>query len=190
MSPEPTLECGSCTLRPFRPDDLDELVAIANNEKVSAMLRDRFPYPYTRADGERYLEDTLKAERDDWRLAIEVEGRFAGSVGFHRGEDVHRHSAEVGYWIGEPYWGRGILADAPLPGVPAEAVDAAMDTLGGAVAVSSDLPPEIGAELLRAARGAFMVGIRICAAISTLGALGLAVFVYTTLRNAGRSTPA
>jgi [ribosomal protein S5]-alanine N-acetyltransferase len=111
MTPEPTIPCGSCTLRPFRVDDLDELVALANNEKVSAMLRDRFPFPYTRADGEQFIADTLK-EREDWRLAIEVDGRFAGSVGFRPGSDVHRHSAEVGYWLGEPYWGRGILADA------------------------------------------------------------------------------
>ncbi len=116
--PEPTIACGACTLRPFRAADLEELVALANNEKVSAMLRDRFPFPYTRADGEAFLADTL-APRGDWRLAIEVDGRLAGSIGFRRGEDVHRHSAEVGYWLGEPYWGRGILADALCVATPA-----------------------------------------------------------------------
>ena len=118
MPPEPTLDCGSCMLRPFRADDLDDLVALANNEKVSAMLRDRFPFPYTRADGERFIADTLEDARRDWRLAIEVEGRFAGSVAFRPGEDVERHSAEVGYWLGEPYWHRGILADARRASTP------------------------------------------------------------------------
>ena len=115
--PEPTLDCGSCALRPFRAGDLDALVVLADNERVSAFLRDRFPYPYTRADGERFLADTL-APRRDWRLVIEVGGAFAGSVGFRPGEDVHRHTAEVGYWRGEPYWGRGILADALRAATP------------------------------------------------------------------------
>lgn len=117
MPPEPVIPGNACTLRPFRAADLDDLVALADNEKVSAMLRDRFPFPYTRADGEAFLADTLQP-RDDWRLAIEVDGRFAGSVGFRPGSDVHRHSAEVGYWLGEPYWGRGILADALRAATP------------------------------------------------------------------------
>ena len=119
---EPTIPFPHGRLRPFLADDLDALVALADNEHVSAMLRDRFPYPYTRADGEAWLADTL-APRDDWRFAIEVEGAFAGSVGFRAGQDVHRHDAEVGYWLGEPYWGRGILA-AALRTVTPVAMDA------------------------------------------------------------------
>jgi DHA2 family multidrug resistance protein-like MFS transporter len=77
---------------------------------------------------------------------------------------------------------RRMLADAPLPGVPSEAVAAAMDTLGGALAASLDLPTEAGAELLRVAREAFLVGLRLCAWISVVGSLGLAVFVLARLR--------
>ena len=123
LPPEPVIECGACRLRPFRAGDLDALVALADNERVSAMLRDRFPYPYTRADGERFLAETL-AQRGEWRLALEVDGGFAGSVGFRPGEDVQRHGAEVGYWLGETYWGRGILAAALRAATPV-----AMDAL-------------------------------------------------------------
>lgn len=122
-APEPTIDCGACTLRPFRASDLEPLVALADDERVSAMLRDRFPHPYTRADGEAWLAATL-APREDWRLAIEVDGAFAGSIGFHAGEDVHRHDAEVGYWLGEPYRGRGLLAVALAAATPV-----AMDAL-------------------------------------------------------------
>lgn len=114
---EPTIDCGACTLRPFRAEDLDTLVPLADNERVSAMLRDRFPFPYTRADGERFLADTLQP-RADWRLALEVDGQLAGSVGFRPGTDVERHSAEVGYWLGEPHWGRGLIAAALRAATP------------------------------------------------------------------------
>ncbi|HVF34441.1 MAG TPA: GNAT family protein [Candidatus Saccharimonadia bacterium] len=120
---EPTLGGDGFVLRPFRSTDLDELVALADNERVSAMLRDRFPFPYTRADGVAFLADTAGA-RDDWRLAIEVDRRFAGSVGFRPGSDVHRHTAEVGYWLGEPYWGRGLVTAALRAATPV-----AMDAL-------------------------------------------------------------
>jgi DHA2 family multidrug resistance protein-like MFS transporter len=80
---------------------------------------------------------------------------------------------------------RTILADTPLAGVPLEAVAAAMDTLGGAVAAASDLPPQVGAELVRAARSAFLVGIHVCAAISTMGSLAMAAFVWSRLRGVG-----
>ena len=77
---------------------------------------------------------------------------------------------------------RRLLADAALPGVPAEAVEAALDTLGGAVAVAADLPAEVGGELVRAARAAFLVGLRLCAAISVGASILLAIFVFTRLR--------
>jgi DHA2 family multidrug resistance protein-like MFS transporter len=85
---------------------------------------------------------------------------------------------------------RGALGDAALTGVPPEAIDAAMDTLGGAVAVSSDLPPRVAAELLGAAREAFMAGIHVCAAISTAGSLAMAAFVWAKLRGVERKSTA
>jgi RimJ/RimL family protein N-acetyltransferase len=115
--PEPTLDCGPCVLRAWRRDDLDALLRHADNPNVARGLRDRFPSPYTRADGERFLA-SLPSLRHEWRFAIEVGGEAAGGLGFHPGEDVHRHSAEVGYWLGEAHWGRGIVPAALRAVVP------------------------------------------------------------------------
>jgi DHA2 family multidrug resistance protein-like MFS transporter len=81
---------------------------------------------------------------------------------------------------------RRLLADAPLPGVPADALEAALDTLGGALAVAVDLPAEGGAQLIRAAHAAFLVGLRLCAAISVVASVLLALFVFTRLRHVER----
>ena len=103
----PVLACGPCVLRPWRREDLDSLVRHADNPNVARGLRDRFPNPYTRADGERFLDDAQKPH-GEWRLAIEVDGEAVGGVGVRPGQDVHRISAEIGYWLGEAYWGHGI----------------------------------------------------------------------------------
>ena len=115
---EPVLHCGLCVLRPWRSEDLESLVRHADNANVSRGLRDRFPYPYTRSAGEWFLAD-VQQEHDDWRLAIEVEGEAVGGAGINPGQDVHRVSGEVGYWLGEAYWGRGIVPAALRALVPA-----------------------------------------------------------------------
>ena len=121
---EPTIECGPCTLRAWRADDLESLVRLADNPKIARGLRDRLPSPLTRVDGEKWLA-MMASERHDWRFAIEVDDVAAGGLGFHPGEDVHRITAEVGYWLAEPLWGRGILAAALNAVVPR-----AMDRFG------------------------------------------------------------
>jgi RimJ/RimL family protein N-acetyltransferase len=103
------IDCGVCVLRPWRRDDLESLLLHADNPNVSRGLRDRFPFPYTRADGEAFL--ALPAG-DEWRFAIEVDGAAVGGMGVRPGADVHRIDAEVGYWLGEALWGRGIVAAA------------------------------------------------------------------------------
>lgn len=114
---EPTIDCGPCILRAWRAADLDPLVRFADNPKIARGLRDRFPSPFTRADGEAWLA-LMATERTDWRFAVEVDGLACGGLGFHPGEDVHRIAAELGYWLGEPFWGRGILAAALRAVVP------------------------------------------------------------------------
>jgi DHA2 family multidrug resistance protein-like MFS transporter len=101
---------------------------------------------------------------------------------------ISETSAELGGALGIAAFGsvgvavyRRLLADASLPGVPPEAVSAALDTLGGALAVSAELPPDVAADLLSASREAFLVGVRLCAGISTGLALALAVFVWARL---------
>jgi DHA2 family multidrug resistance protein-like MFS transporter len=84
---------------------------------------------------------------------------------------------------------RTMLSDASVPGVPREALDAAMDTLGAALLVAADLPAAVGAELVSAARAAFMVGVWLCAGISTAATFALALFVWRRLRHVAPAPP-
>ncbi len=106
-----TFHLPTCTLRPWRNDDLPSLVTHANDPRVAATVRDHFPSPYTREDGLRWLAHATGAGRDT-SLAIEVDRAAVGGVGVIPGEDVHRVRAEIGYWLGRAYWGRGIMTEA------------------------------------------------------------------------------
>ena len=86
---------------------LDELVSLANNEKLSARLRDEFPHPYQKKDGEEWISVNANAIPQT-NFAIFVNDQFAGGTGIKLNKDVHRKSAEIGYWLGEPFWGKGI----------------------------------------------------------------------------------
>ena len=98
-------------LREYSLSDLHDLVALANNRNVSRYLVYTFPYPYTRSDGEWWIETGCK-EGGAITMAIEHEGRFAGSIGIKPQTGWKAHVAEVGYWIGEKFWGRGIASEA------------------------------------------------------------------------------
>ncbi len=87
------------------------LSAHANNPRVAANLRDRFPHPYTVEDARRFL--TYVESTDGECIAgIEVTGEPAGAIGLRFRGDIERCSAELGYWLGEAYWGRGIMTAA------------------------------------------------------------------------------
>jgi ribosomal-protein-alanine N-acetyltransferase len=100
-----------CSVREWRKGDADSLVAHANNIKIWRNLHDAFPNPYTRADADAWIEKT-STEHADTVFAIVVDGKAVGGIGFHRGTDVQRLTATIGYWLGEPYWGRGITSEA------------------------------------------------------------------------------
>lgn len=100
-----------CRVRPFRPSDLDSLVKHANDPIVASQLRDRFPHPYTHEVGRAFLESIAVADPIE-SFAIEVDGAAVGGVGVHPGSDVARASAEIGYWLGREFWGRGIATAA------------------------------------------------------------------------------
>jgi ribosomal-protein-alanine N-acetyltransferase len=103
---------GQCaTLRPWRSSDASALVRYANNINVAKQLRDRFPHPYTASDARRFIQSTVTA-RPVTSFAIVVGEEAVGGAGFAAGADVERYSAEVGYWLAEPFWGRGIAPDA------------------------------------------------------------------------------
>ncbi len=97
-------------LRPWRQDDLDELVKLGNNINIWRQLRDLFPHPYSYEAGQVWLE--IATTPDSTVFVIEYEGSFAGGIGYHPGRDIERCSAEVGYWLGEPFWSKGIATRA------------------------------------------------------------------------------
>jgi len=103
---------GDVILRPWREADLDSLVRYADNRNVWRTLRDIFPHPYTRADGEGWLAHCAAQPDPQLQFAIEFEGAAVGGIGFERRNEVYRFTAEIGYWLGEPFWGRGIMTEA------------------------------------------------------------------------------
>jgi [ribosomal protein S5]-alanine N-acetyltransferase len=105
------LQGTRCTVRSWRVDDADALVRHANNINIARQLRDRFPHPYTRGNAIAFLKAAV-ANVDTSNLAIEVNGEAAGAIGYVRGTDVERYSAEIGYWLGETYWRQGIASEA------------------------------------------------------------------------------
>jgi ribosomal-protein-alanine N-acetyltransferase len=105
------LDCGACILRGWEETDRDSLVAQANNRNVWRNLRDRFPHPYTENDAEAWL--ALARAQPDWlNWAIVVDDAAVGCVGLEPLTDVHAGTTHIGYWLGEPYWGRGIMTAA------------------------------------------------------------------------------
>jgi [ribosomal protein S5]-alanine N-acetyltransferase len=107
------LQGERCVLRRWRTGDSRSLVRHANNLNVARYLRDRFPHPYTQADAESFLREASAATVQT-NFAIEVYGQAVGGLGYVPGVDVERYSAEVGYWLGEQCWGRGITTEAVL----------------------------------------------------------------------------
>jgi RimJ/RimL family protein N-acetyltransferase len=101
----------SCRVRSWRGSDAASLAAHANNRRVWINLRDRFPHPYTLADARAYIR-SARRKVPETGFAIAVEGAAVGGIGFMLQEDVERVSAEIGYWLGETFWGRGIMTEA------------------------------------------------------------------------------
>lgn len=105
------LPLGVCDVRSWRPADAAAIVKHANNRNVWLNLRDRFPHPYTLREARRFLASVIGA-RPETNFAIEVDGAAVGGIGFRIQTDVERIAAELGYWLGETYWGRGIATTA------------------------------------------------------------------------------
>lgn len=105
------LDLGDLRVRDWRRDDLDALLRYANNPKIAANLRDQFPHPYTRRDGIDYL-NYVRAMDVPMSFAVEYGGEAVGGIGFKLGIDIARLSVEMGYWLAEPFWGRGLTTRA------------------------------------------------------------------------------
>ena len=105
------LPLDRCTVRPWADADRAALVRHANDREVWRNLRDRFPHPYTPEAAEDWLAYLARTDPLT-HFAVEVDGEAAGGIGFEIGHDVHRRSAEIGYWLGRAVWGRGIATEA------------------------------------------------------------------------------
>lgn len=106
------IDCGPCLLRPWRRSDRDALLRYADDRRVWRNLRDHFPHPYTEADADEWLAHAADEPAPEGTWAVEVDGVAAGTVSLHRGRADEGCGAEIGYWLGEPFWGRGIATAA------------------------------------------------------------------------------
>ena len=105
------IDCGICLLREWREEDVERLAAIANDWDIAANMRDMFPYPYERKDAESWVQRNLaKAEPENF--AIEAGGELAGGTGFVLFGAERQGCAELGYWLGKAFWGRGYATAA------------------------------------------------------------------------------
>jgi ribosomal-protein-alanine N-acetyltransferase len=112
------IDCGSETrIRRYREDDLEALLLQADHPQVAATLRDAFPHPYTRQDAEQWIA-LATGECSGTNFVIESGGAFAGGIGLMLTDAERRITAEIGYWIGPDFWGRGIVTDAVSGFVP------------------------------------------------------------------------
>ena len=101
------------TIRKWRIDDKSDLAIILNNPKVLNNLRDGLPYPYTENDAEDFIGAMLSADRDNtFAFAITLDDKVIGNIGVFRQDNIHCKTAEMGYYIGEPYWGNGYMTNA------------------------------------------------------------------------------
>jgi len=104
-------------LREWRASDAKAIVKHANNIRIASMMRDAFPSPYTHEDARRFIAMATE-HTPDLFLAIDTGGETVGGIGVHVLNDVKQRSAEIGYWLSERYWGRGIVTDAVRAVVP------------------------------------------------------------------------
>lgn len=98
-------------LRPWQEKDLENLVRFANNYDIAKFMNDQFPHPYTHEAGKSFLKMATSGTPPNI-LAIVVEGSAAGGIGIHPGRGIERKNAEMGYWLAQPFWGKGIATKA------------------------------------------------------------------------------
>ena len=102
-----------CDIREWKISDAGNLAQMLNNPNILNNLRDGLPYPYTEKDAEEYIEAMLSSDKTKtFAFAITVNDKVVGSIGVFRCDNIHFRTAEMGYYIGEPYWGKGLGTSA------------------------------------------------------------------------------
>ena len=104
------LQLQTCEVRSWRASDADSIARHANNFKIWINLRDAFPHPYTEANAAAFLE-MVGRQNPTTYFAIATHQEAIGSIGLSINRDVHRLTAEMGYWLAEPYWGKGLMTE-------------------------------------------------------------------------------
>jgi len=99
------------TLRPWAATDLDSLLKYANNYLIAKNMTDKFPHPYTIQHAKMFIE-FANSQHPYHIFAIDINGEAAGGIGVHPQSDIQRKNAELGYWLAEPFWGKGIITKA------------------------------------------------------------------------------
>ena len=103
----------NCKIKKWELTDAGDLARALSNTKVQDNLRDGLPYPYTEKDGTDYISAMLSAdENETFAFAITVDDKAVGSIGVFRQDNIHRQTAELGYYIAEKYWGKGLMTEA------------------------------------------------------------------------------
>ncbi|GFI24271.1 putative ribosomal N-acetyltransferase YdaF [Lachnospiraceae bacterium] len=102
-----------CKIRKWEVSDAKDLAIALSNRKIQDNLRDGLPYPYTEQDGADYISAMLFANEDEtFAFAITADNKVVGSISVFRQGNIHRHTAELGYYVAEEYWGKGITTEA------------------------------------------------------------------------------
>ena len=100
-------------LREWKLSDALSLAQAISNLNVQNNLRDGLPYPYYEKDAIDFINAMLSADKNEvFAFAIECDGKVIGSIGIFRQQNIHRRTAELGYYIAEEYWGKGIATQA------------------------------------------------------------------------------
>ncbi len=98
-------------LRPWTMNDASSLPQYANNFKIARFMTDQFPHPYTADNAKAFIEFATR-DHPIHIFAIDINGQAVGGIGIHPQQDVYRKNAEMGYWLAEPFWGKGIITKA------------------------------------------------------------------------------
>lgn len=102
-----------CKIRKWKLTDAKDIAVALSNKKIQDNLRDGLPYPYTEQDGIDFISSMLSANEDEtFAFAITLDDKAIGSIAVFRQQNIHRQTAEMGYYIAEEYWGKGIMTDA------------------------------------------------------------------------------
>lgn len=103
----------NCRIRKWELSDAKDLAIALSNKKIQNNLRDGLPYPYTEKDGADFISAMLSVdENDTFAFAIMADNKVVGSIGVFRQGNIHRLTAELGYYVAEEYWGKGIMTKA------------------------------------------------------------------------------